>query len=270
MTHAQRRTTLEKNLSFVLGRPICLHAPETLSLTPNELKRSYYRRAHEFHPDKAASLGVAPEYLEERFKALQEAYSLSQESLESGEIALLARAGSGFPGATRAQGAPKARAAAKTRAATPTTAKATRPRESGYYTGKIPTFQLRTAQYLYYTGRISWDTLIRSLTWQYGARPKIGELAMSLGYLTPESVLSILKSRWGTEFFGDTAIRLGLLDLGQRAILVGRQRLLNLPIGEYFVRHGHLDEESLAETLSALFRHNFRSRVAESRFASGQ
>ena len=81
-----------------------------------------------------------------------------------------------------------------------------------FYKGPIPDRMLRFAEYLYYTGEISWEDLVHALVWQYRNRPKLGELAEETGALGQKDILFIIKNRHFTEMFGEAAIRLGKLD----------------------------------------------------------
>ena len=125
-----------------------------------------------------------------------------------------------------------------------------------FHAGNVPRMKLRIAQYLYYTRRIDWDTLIKSLAWQFRARPKLGEIGVELGYLDPAQVMSILRSKRLDEAFGDAALRFGCLDRFRLSVLLGRQRLLGLSIGRYFVAHGHITEADLDDAIKALYAHN--------------
>ena len=238
--------TLEKNLSFVLGRKISLRNPEIRLLTPAMIKKAYYRRAHELHPDKAASLGLDPEYLSDRFRSLQDAYSLILDSWDSGTFATLTNERDEMP----KQQAPYAQT------------RHYHQQKRVFHTGEIPGFPLRFAQYLYYTRKIDWNTLIQSLSWQFAVRPKLGELGERLGYLTADDVLIILRNKAFNELFGTTAVRLGLLDTWKLSVILGRQRLMNLPIGRFFLEYGYLDDEELSSSLRSFSYHNYSVKTA--------
>jgi hypothetical protein len=336
-TCTEEKTTLEKHLCFVLGRTVDLRSQELLSLTAGDLKRAYYRRAHEFHPDKAAGLGLDPEYLTDRFRTLQDSYDFLLESLDSGlftryvgkrEPVILrprpassARSGSGsssgatgFSGArarpgtssgprpdfrTRSESSTRSSSGSARSSGGPSSGRAapqnenaagsrpftrgpyasgysfssssrassgpacTAPALSGWYQGSsIPGFPLRLAQYLYYSRKIDSKTLIQAISWQYRVRPKLGDLAISLGYMTPRDVLFVIRQKQPAELFGETALRLGFLTPYRFSVLMGRQRLLNLPIGRFFVDGGYLSDIELADALAKLNAHNFQVRAS--------
>jgi curved DNA-binding protein CbpA len=345
--HTREKLTLEKNLSFVMGRPVSLRSPEIGALTPANLKRAYYRRAQELHPDKAASLGLPTAYLEERFRTLTDAYSVILDSWSSGTFAILlgetdeperpaneafgwkaqqggrqaqssdqraqsnnqtrqtnyAQSGNQFAHdqarhqantqqtnaknwrTENARSAERAGGAGFSRAQTGGTAFTGRSagnsgnanpfgtadfsqnrtqansRPRVYHRGDVPPYQLRFAQYLYYTRKIDWDTLIRSLSWQYRLRPKIGDLGTKLGFMGYEEINHVLRLKKSDELFGQTAVHLGVLKPYDLTVLIGRQRLLNLPIGRFFVEQGYLSETELEIALLAMTRHNGSVRL---------
>ena len=63
-----------------------MRAPELANLNKDSLKKAYFSRAHECHPDKAASLGVEPEILTVKFRSLQDAWDDDPGSLRIGRV----------------------------------------------------------------------------------------------------------------------------------------------------------------------------------------
>jgi len=131
-----------------------------------------------------------------------------------------------------------------------------------FHAGRTPLVNLRIGQFLYYSGRIDLGTLIGSLAWQLGARPRLGELGIEAGYLDRGAVMDVLRMRGVGEPFGAAALRLGALDQRELSVLLGRQRLLGMSLGRYFVDRGHLDERELDAAVSALRLHNIRAAAA--------
>jgi hypothetical protein len=301
----EEKTTLEKHLCFVLGRTVDLRSSELLSLSAADLKRAYYRRAHELHPDKAAGLGLNPDYLTERFRNLQDSYDFLLESLDSGlftryagkrdpvifrsrqdyrtrpetaspsskgpRTGRTARSDDSAAGPRPFSRASTSTGASASSSARPfTSASSSVPAVSGWFAGtSIPGFPLRLAQFLYYSRKIDTNTLIKALSWQYRVRPKLGDLAISLGYMTAHDVLFVIRQKKPSELFGETALRLGFLTPYRFSVLMGRQRLLNLPIGRFFVDEGYLSPGELAIALAELNAHNYRVKATSRSHAPG-
>lgn len=249
--YGRDRLTLENNLRLVLGRPVPLCSPEILLLDAKRLKREYYRRAREFHPDRAAVSGLDPAYLTLRFRSVCEAYEGVLDSLNSGAFNALVREASRAGESARAPDAFRFQRAN------------TRQQGSSrmFHSGRMPRIRLRLGQYLYYNRDIDLQTLIRSVSWQMRARPKLGDIGIQLGYLSHDDILGILRGKGGSELFGEAAVRLGFLTPAKLAVLSGRQLLLNLPIGRFFVENGYLEESVLESRLDSLKRHNLRVRT---------
>ncbi len=109
-----------------------------------------------------------------------------------------------------------------------------------YYTGSMPKRKLLTAQFLYYSGLISWKMLVNSISWQKRQRPPVGQIAVSWGMLSPIDIKIILQSRAIEGRFNDKfceyALSKGYISLFERMALLGKQRSLQRPIGEYFTK----------------------------------
>lgn len=244
---------LERELSVVFGRPVSLASTPLHALSPASLKKAWFRRVHECHPDKAALNGRNPLALETEFRMLKDAYARSLDWWHEGRIEELMRGIHRSPFTASATAKATATATAKPRSAA--TAPATRRPPLRH--GSIPHYPLKFAQYLLYAGKIDRETLIRALVWQCGARRRLGELAVELGYLSDEEVRYVLLNRNFGEPFGQAAMRIGFLRNWDLMVLMGRQRLLDKPIGRYFVMEGYLGEEELPQLLEAHARHNF-------------
>ncbi len=134
------------------------------------------------------------------------------------------------------------------------------PRGPQFHRGSIPEGRLRLAEYLYYSGRISWRTLVDAIAWQRAQRPTLGRIAVDWGHLNELDVREVLASRRRDRahgvLFGEQAVRCGLITPRQLLALVGRQRFLQRRIGEYFVDFGFLRPEEIPEIRLAIIRHN--------------
>ncbi|MEA3546641.1 MAG: J domain-containing protein [Thermodesulfobacteriota bacterium] len=135
------------------------------------------------------------------------------------------------------------------------------------YRGTIPARKLRIGHYLYFSGMISWESLIKALVWQRRQRPRLGEIGRSLGWLRSRDIRKILSNRTFPTPFGRTAVQLGLLSESQLASLLSRQNRMKKKIGVYFVRHNLLTSTQMTEFVSQCRKHNSRQRYsAVSRF----
>ncbi|HVO38603.1 MAG TPA: hypothetical protein VMV03_06185 [Spirochaetia bacterium] len=125
-----------------------------------------------------------------------------------------------------------------------------------FYGGPLPRRRLRLAEFLYYSGRISWQTLISALVWQRSSRPRFLELARQLRAVEGMDVIRVLRARAGHERTGETAYRLRLLSVEDVARILRIQRARQRPIGRYFIEHTIMTNEDITEFLRELFRHN--------------
>jgi hypothetical protein len=126
----------------------------------------------------------------------------------------------------------------------------------------LPRRPLRFAEFLYYSGRVSWRNLVEAVAWQRRQRPAIGRIAVEWGHLSDEEVRQILERRRregpATEPFGEYASRLGFITRAQLLALLGRQRRLQRRIGQFFIEAGLLQEGEVQSFDDDLNRHNAR------------
>jgi hypothetical protein len=215
------------------------------------LKTAFRRRAHELHPDKARAVGLPERALAQRFHELKRAYDLLDSMLAAGGAILLDSV------------RPPMRPTEPARAPAPRATR--RARESIHHLGAIPRRRLRFAQYLYYAGVIDWDMLVAAMRWQRRARPRIGEIAREMRFLSPEDICDILRRKLADERFGEAALRLRHLDrLGLFAVLA-RQRRFDRPIGRFFVERHVLTPGGLTQQLDRHWLHNLTCAAAEIR-----
>ncbi len=214
------------------------------------------------HPDTAARAGAAPGSVDgKRFIEASRAYELL--------MGYLLAQGAGVRAASARTHTPKPRPAPA--AARPTAEKATKGpgrastgssarTESSplHYHGALPRRRLRLAEFLYYSGRVSWQSLISSIVWQRSARPKFGELAKELRAITRQDLTKILGSKRRHEQTGETARRLRLMTAEEVAKILRLQRARHKPIGRYFVEKERMPRAELTTILRELFRHNAR------------
>ena len=138
-------------------------------------------------------------------------------------------------------------------------ARADRGREI-FYHGPLPRRRLRLAEFLYYSGCISWQSLISALVWQRAGRPKFGEIAKQLRIVSANDMTRVLRSRTRHEQTGAAASRLRLLTVEDVRRILRIQHAHQRPIGRYFVEKERMSDAELSRLLHELFRHNARCR----------
>ncbi len=130
-----------------------------------------------------------------------------------------------------------------------------------FYHGPLPRRRLRLAEFLYYSGRISWQTLIAALVWQRASRPKFLEIARQLRIVELQDMSRVLRSRAAHEHTGEAASRLQLITMDDVGRILRIQRARQRPIGRYFIENTAITETDLEEALREMRRHNTRCRM---------
>jgi hypothetical protein len=133
---------------------------------------------------------------------------------------------------------------------------ARRQQADDYYQGPIPYSVLEFGRYLYYTGHISYWSLIQAITWQRKQRPVIGSVALRWGWLLKGSFERILAASHIPGRFGEKAVKLGLLSDFQVRTLLYYQRTQQERIGNYFTGQNLLTAEHLELLIQKLIEHN--------------
>jgi len=207
------------------------------SLQPESLRTVFRRRALQLHPDRALVLGKSAEEMNEAFKDVKLAYEL------------LIRLPKPFFGQS---------VFTCYRASPPSGH--SRPDNPGdhYWGADIPDTSLLFGQFLYYAGLITFNTLISAITWQCRQRPSFGKIARMWDYLTDEEVRRIVILRQSGERIGDAATRRGYLTTFQCSTILGFQKYLQRPIGEFFQEVGILEEEEISYLILLMRKHNRR------------
>ena len=215
------------------------------SIDDNDLKIAFRKKALTVHPDRSRALGKDREELLPLFQDVASAYDTLK--------AFVSDKGEGadekpvHPGGRRS--------------------KATRPPDGAYtavkdhyYHGYMPSRELRLAEFLYYSGMISWQTLIAAIVWQKRQRPLFGQIARQWRYLSEEEINSILRQKTRQEKFGECALRRGYLTPFQLLVVAGRQKQLQPRIGIHFVNQGLFSEFQLDRLVRRNARYNFLNR----------
>ena len=209
------------------------------------LRSAYRKKALETHPDRAKALGRDEAKMSDRFREVTLAYERLIPIVNNKGAVPLRRKSS----------------VEKNNKRTNARRQAKRDFSELFYTKEVPKRELLLGQFLYYTGLISWPTLIKAITWQRRQRPLIGQIALGWEMISRNEIQRILMRRNLRGKFGERAIRLGYLSRFQLMALLGKQRNLQCPIGEFFVDEGILplqDMEIMVERQKIHNRDVFR------------
>jgi hypothetical protein len=122
----------------------------------------------------------------------------------------------------------------------------------------MPSRPLLFGHYLYYSGAITWRTIVAALIWQRKQRPRLGELGYRLGWLRPHDIQSIVCDRHDPLPFGESAIQRGLLTAMQVRVLLYRQQQSQRKFGEYFLEKRLMSGAGLERRLHEFHTHNGR------------
>ena len=218
-------------------------------LEPSDVKAAFRKKAFETHPDRSRIVGNAEEDLNEQFRLVTLAYEVLNTALNAKSPIDL----EGEMRKTRQRPDPKPRAS-----------------DGGarfsdrFYSGMIPRRRLLIGQFLYYCGIISWRTLIEAIVWQKRQRPPIGQIAIEWGILSPEEIRHILMERSAERGFdrrfAEYARQKGYITAFEHMALVGKQRSLQSPIGEYFIENEILYPQDISRKILDLRDHNRQAR----------
>jgi hypothetical protein len=239
------------------GGQIPLH-----QLDVSVIRRAYRRLAVMTHPDAASRAGSKPGTVDgKRFIEASRAYELLMGYLlAKGAGMRTAPAGTHTARPRPAPPTPRSTGEKAAKGSGPTSTGGSARTQSSplHYHGSLPRRRLRLAEFLYYSGRVSWQSLISAIVWQRAARPKFGELAKELRAITRQDLTKILGSKRRHEQTGETARRLRLLTTEEVTRILRLQRARHKPIGRYFIEKERMPRVELTVILRELFRHNAR------------
>jgi hypothetical protein len=207
------------------------------SLQPDCLKTAFRKRALELHPDRATVYGRSTEEMGEAFMEVKSAYLLILNHLGT---SLDISSHADIDG-TRLPDQP---ASART--------------DDVYWEGGIPATRLLFGQFLHYAGLITRKSLLLAILWQRRSRPSFGRIARMWGYISDADIRDILTRMENSERIGETAFRKGFLTGFQCDTVLGFQRYLQRPIGEYFRETGILREDEIDYLVGLMKEHNKR------------
>lgn len=243
MLSATNRRDLLNACRTLFGPAVQLSIDFLRDLEPSELKSAYRKRVFETHPDRANLVGKSEAEMNRHFNKVILAYEILSPVIRGERKIILGD---------------KADVQRKNRETTVRRKTENRFRDH-FYKGYLPKRELLTGQFLYYSGIISWKTLIRAIIWQRRQRPSIGQIAREWGFLSSYDIQRILINRNYKEKFGEYALRKGYITPFQLMALLGRQRRFQYPIGEYFIERDILSSGEMDEMIERMQDHNMRA-----------
>ena len=224
-------------------------------LQPVGIKTAYRKRALETHPDRAAVLDTLARDLNSEFINVQQAYETLLSFVETKKEF---NVGSPYFDNLGAQHSHSHQSDHhhKGRQEKSHGSQRYKNHPDHFYTGSIPKENLMLGQFLYYSGLISWRTLIEAICWQRRQRPLIGQIATAWGLISYQDVLQILNVRKFDEKFGECALRVGYISSFEQFALIGKQKQLQRPFGEYFIESSIISSADLMRIAKKQQLHN--------------
>jgi len=247
-----------------------VHLSNIQKLQKNTLRDAYKKLALENHPDRARILGQSQKNLETKFKKISNAYFILDGYMEGNTLLLetatpppstgrTTGSTTSFKGKYKSNKTKKKRTfsfkkqkketfnsggKSGTKARKPEQPRKTFNQNSSAFI-RLPQTELLLAQYLYYCGHITLQSLLEALQWQRKQRPSFGQIALDWQIITKENIVTILKEKNYRELFGECAFRLGYINHFQYRAILAKQFNRQLPIGRYFIERGILKEDSM-------------------------
>lgn len=207
------------NACFLIYGPLFHFSDETLEyLKPSGIKSAYREKAKILHPDSSSLKNKSKQELSVLFNELNNAYKFLLEYL-------------------KVRTKFKNNICDKLNLIEDINNISYKNKKDFFYSGQMPKRKLRLGEYLYYSKKISWKTLINAIVTQYKTRPKIGDLCLKLNFLDITEINKITKNINIHEKFGETAKRLGLLNDHQILATLGFQKQYNRYFGTYFIEN---------------------------------
>ncbi len=225
-----------------------------LYLQPSGAKAAYRKKAKENHPDFYYSEDLRIQQQQtDLFRKILDAYETINRFFKERDSGLWTPARAAASAARSSRPSPYQK---RPPSAAYQTNNAWKQAGNDFYRGPIPYRVLEFGRFLYFTGHISYWSLIQALTWQRKQRPVIGAVAQRWGWLEKGSFERIIMASNIPGRFGEKAVRLGLLSDFQVRTLLYYQRTQQERIGNYFVLQNLLTAEHLELLMHQLHEHN--------------
>jgi hypothetical protein len=227
------------------------------SLQSVGVKTAFRKKALETHPDRAVLMSSLARDLHAEFIDVRVAYEKllffvnTKQAINPNDES--------FRGSKTQKTSPTQRYHPKDGDKKSTYKKTPKRHSDHFHTGYIPKANLMFGQFLYYSGLISWQMLIEAICWQRRQRPLIGQIAVAWELLSTRDVRQILDMRSLDEKFGECALRAGYISSFHQLALVGKQRQLQRPLGEFFIETGILSPTEISKIAGNQQRHNWIS-----------
>lgn len=240
-------TPLLQACRTLFGQDVVLSQNFLAYLQPAGAKSAYRSLAKTHHPDRFTDAPAhVREQQTERFRDIHQAYTLLKDFLENRKKP---RYSSTPPAAPK-----KPRPYQKAHSRHQQTERPFKNKNPSL----IPNIPLEYGMFVYYSGKISYNDLIRGLVWQRKQRPSIGKIARHWGWLSEKQINTILNHRGPSQRFGKKAVALKQLRPQQVDSLLAHQRSRQRPLGHYFVSKGLMSQHEADEMARRLKRHNAR------------
>lgn len=251
---------LQKACQVLFNTDIRLKSDFFSSINTSILKNAYRKRAFETHPDRSRALGKNEDLMIKKFKEVTIAYEILKPVVGK-DIQPRYSDMHSKKQATATQRAQKPSSSNSFTASPPrSNACSEKNKDNHYYKGPIPKIELPLNKFLYYAGEIPWKTYIDSIMWEKKQRPLFGQIAYEWKFLTNSQIKNILEKKVFPEKFGEYALREGLLTHFQHMAVLGRQRILEAPPGDFFIQQGIFTADHIKDLIikAKIFNKNLR------------
>lgn len=131
--------------------------------------------------------------------------------------------------------------------------------------GDLPNRPMLFGHFLYYSGLIDWQTIVKALVWQRAERPRIGDIGIRFGWLNSKEVLELLSKPTSRDLFGRRAVESGMISKSQLMIILNYQRSQQKMVGEYFVINQIFSKQKLSSLLEKCHAHNRQQNINKRR-----
>ncbi len=222
-------------------------------ITAADVKSAFRRRVRLLHPDSTRS---ASQHCGEAVSSLVSARDTLVQHLQSPQKKASGPSTHKNPATASGSVRPGGYPFTVVKPSAPVAEKLPKKTHERYYTGVFPTYKLKFGQFLYFSGEISWQDLVRGMRWQRDQRPPYGEIAKAWGWLTDQDIRAVRAATEIPGVFGEKAVVLGLLTEKQAAFLVRHQHHSQPRLGTFFIKERVLLPGEVTRLLKMMERHN--------------